>query len=69
MEVKLWLNCGLPGWTGPAWVWLAWLGWPPRCLVCRLDWPGLGLAGLDRLSRTRISHPPGRGPPLGKTDV
>ena len=46
----MWLNCGLPGWTGPAWVWLAWLAWLPRCLACRVDWPGLGLAGLDRLS-------------------
>ena len=38
----MWLNCGLPGWTGPASVCLAWLAWLPHCLACRVDCPGLG---------------------------
>ena len=45
----MWLKCRLPGWTGSAWVWLAWLGWLPCCQACRVDWLGLGLARLDRL--------------------
>ena len=58
--VKMWLKCRLPGWTGSAWVWLAWLGWLRCCLACRVGWPGLGLAGLQRSGAKCDPTPPFR---------